>query len=289
MKSLLFVPADSSRKLDKALGTAADCLVLDLEDAVALGEKERARGMAREFLDRERQGKVVYVRVNAYDTGMVLHDLQALMPGRPDGIVLPKSLGGQDVALLDHQLDGFEACLGFAVGSTSIIPVVTETPQAMFNLGSYQNCSPRLWGLMWGAEDLAGAIGASGNRIDGRYRSTFRNARDMCLLAAAAANVVAIDTVVTDVSDMERVRAESIEARIDGFGAKAAIYPPHCEIINEAFMPEESEIAWAKAVLQALAQNPTQGVLVLDGQMIDKPHLVRAQRILARVRSDPVA
>lgn len=275
-RSLLFVPGDSERKLDKAPGTAADLLIVDLEDAVAAANKEAALGVTRAFLNRDRAGKQVYVRVNAFDTGWVERDLAAVMAGKPDGIVLPKSEGGGDIDRLAALLDRYDD------GATRIIPVATETPHAVLNLASYRDCGPRLAGLMWGAEDLASAIGATSNRdADGRFRSPFRLARDLCLHAAASAGVAAIDTVYVDVHNHEGLRAEALEARADGFTAKAVIHPAHCEIVNAAFAATEAEIAWANAVLDALVASSGGGVAMLDGKMLDKPHEVQARRILA--------
>jgi citrate lyase subunit beta/citryl-CoA lyase len=286
IRSFLFVPGDSPRKLEKAPSTSADALIVDLEDAVEPAKKDEARQLTRAFLDKPRGHRKVFVRINAYDTGMVLRDLQSVMPGRPDGIMLPKCSGASDIAVLGNQLDGFEACLRWEVGSTLIIPVATETPAAVLNLPSYLSCGPRLWGMLWGGEDLAGAIGATANRHEGRYRSPFLLARDQCLLAAAAANIVAIDAVYIDVRDNDGLRQETQEARIDGFGAKAAIYPAHCDIINDVFRPTEAEVVWAKSVIDALQQSAGGGVAVLDGKMIDKPHIVQARRILDRCAGD---
>lgn len=283
IRSFLFVPGDSDRKLEKSLGTDAHALIVDLEDAVAPENKEAARGLTRAFLDRPREGKQVYVRINAFDTGMVEQDLDAVMPGRPDGIMLPKSGGGEDMVKLGALLDTREKAHGIAVGSTRIIPVATETPEAVLNLASYRGSSPRLWGMLWGAEDLAGAIGATSNRANGLYRSPFRMARDQCLMAAAAAGVVAIDAVYVDVKDFEGLRREADEARSDGFAAKAAIYPAHCEIINATFCPTDEEVSWARAVLDALENAKGGGVATLNGKMVDRPHEVQARRILESI------
>lgn len=277
-RSFLFVPGDSERKLDKALGTSAEALIVDLEDAVAPAAKEAARAIAPAFLACERSDKQVWVRINAFDTGMVERDLAAVMAARPDGIMLPKSGGGADIdrlaALLDGHGDG---------GATRIIPVATETPEALLNLASYRGCSPRLWGLLWGAEDLASAIGAVSNRdAAGVYRSPFRLARDLCLHAAAAAGVVPIDAVYVDVKDEAGLAAELQEARADGFAAKAAIHPAQCDPINAAFRPTENEVAWARAVLDALARSATGGVAMLGGKMLDRPHAIQARRILGQ-------
>lgn len=281
MRSFLFVPADSQRKIDKSREALADALILDLEDAVAPARKEEARGLVRAALARPRGRQQLFVRVNAFDTGLLPLDLAAAMAGRPDGIVLPKCAGGEDVRRLAHMLDGAEAVLGLPAGSTRIVAVATETPQAVLSMAGYAGCSPRLWGLMWGGEDLAGALGAGANREAGGYRSPFRLARDLCLLGAAAAGVVAIDAVFTDVHDSAGLQHEATQARIDGFGAKAAIHPAQCGPIHAAFTPGAEELAWARAVLAALAA-AGDGVALLDGRMLDRPHGVQAQRILAR-------
>jgi citrate lyase subunit beta / citryl-CoA lyase len=283
IRSLLFVPGDSPRKFDKASAGSADALILDLEDSVAHAGKEAARATVAEMLRQPRGAKKIFVRVNALDTGLTLADLAAVMPGAPDGIMLPKCGGPQDVVRVGHYLDAFETSLSLAAGSTLVVPIVSETPQAVLNMQGYQACGPRLWGMLWGAEDLAGAIGATANRKpDGEYRSPFRLARDLCLLAATAANVVAIDTVYTNFRDLEGLARESNDGRIEGFGAKAAIHPAQCDAINAAFRPSADEVAWAEAVLKALQDAPSGGVASLDGKMIDKPHEVQARRILGR-------
>lgn len=284
MRSLLFVPADSPRKLEKARGCAADVLILDLEDSVAAPHKDGARALARAALQGERAGPSMFVRVNAFDTGLLPQDLGAVMAGRPDGIVLPKCADGAEVRRLAHMLDGAEAALGLPAGGTGIVAVATETPQAVLSMASYRGCSERLRGLMWGGEDLAGALGASANRTDGAYRSPFRLARDLCLLGAAAAGCVAIDSVFTDLADTEGLRGEAVQARIDGFGAKAAIHPAQCPVIHEAFTPSPAEQSWALAVLDTLARSG-QGVALLDGRMLDRPHELQARRILARAQA----
>lgn len=283
IRSLLFVPGDSTRKFEKALAGSADALVLDLEDSVALASKEAAGAAVREMLTQPRGDKQLFVRVNPLDSGLLLRDLQAVMAGRPDGIMLPKCGGPLDVIRLGHYLDAFEAACGSRAGGTSIIPIVTETPQAVLNMQGYASCGPRLWGLLWGAEDLAAALGACANRRpDGSYRSPFRLARDLCLMAASAASVVAIDTVYTDFKNVDGLRQEALDGRIEGFGAKAAIHPAQCDTINAAFRPSPDETTWAQAVLQALKDAPSGGVASLDGKMIDRPHELQALRILGR-------
>ena len=281
MRSFLFVPGDSQRKFESAKKTAADALILDLEDSIAPDEKVGARRTVREMLDARNPSQKIYIRVNALDTGMTLGDLAAVMPGRPDGIVLPKCAGAADVNRLSLYLDAFEAAAGIEHGATRIVTVATETARAVLKLLDFENMSPRLWGMMWGAEDLAASLGASRNRTGSRYHGPFLLARDLCLISAAAAGVVAIDTIATDINDLDALREEAIAARQDGFLAKAVIHPKHVDVVNAAFMPTDEEIAWSEKVVKAFNDNPTSGVVKIDGKMIDKPHLRAAEKILA--------
>jgi len=280
MRSFLFVPGDSIRKFESAKKTAADALILDLEDSIAPEGKVGARDITLGMLGQRNPAQEIYIRVNALDTDLTLGDLAAVMPGQPDGIVLPKCAGAADVNRLALWLDAFEAASHIPVGTTRIVTVATETARAVLKLMDVENMSPRLWGMMWGAEDLAASLGASRNRSDGRFHSPFVLARDLCLIAAAAAGVVAIDTIATDIDDLAALKAESIAARQDGFLAKAVIHPKHVDIVNAAFMPTEDEIAWSERVVAAFAGNPS-GVVKMDGKMLDKPHLRAAEKILA--------
>jgi len=280
MRSFLFVPGDSVRKFESAGKTAADALILDLEDSIAPEGKVAARGMTRQMLDERNPEQKIYIRINALDTDLSLGDLAVVMPGRPDGVVLPKCAGATDVNKLSLYLDAFEAAFGIAEGTTRIVTVATESARAVIKLMDFENMSPRLWGMMWGAEDLAASLGASRNRSDGRFHSPFVLARDLCLIAAAAAGVVAIDTIATDIDDLDSLRAEAVEARKDGFLAKAVIHPKHVDIVNAAFTPTDEEFAWSERVVAAFAGNPS-GVVKMDGKMLDKPHLRAAEKILA--------
>jgi len=285
MRSFLFVPGDSVRKFDSAKKTAADALILDLEDSVVPDQKVAARGITRQMLDARNVAQKIYIRVNALDTGLTLGDLAAVMPGRPDGIVLPKCAGAADVNHLALYLDAFEAASGIEQGATRIVVVATETAHAVTKLFDFGGASPRLWGLMWGAEDLAASLGASRNRTGNRYHGPFLLARDLCLIAAAAAGVVAIDTIATSIDDLEALKEEAIAARQDGFLAKAVIHPKHVDVVNAAFMPTPEEIAWSRKIVQAFADNPNSGAVKVDGKMIDKPHLRAAVKILAVAES----
>ena len=280
MRSMLFVPGDSLRKFQKARTGTADVLILDLEDSVAAAGKVAARDTVRQMLD-DRGGKSAFVRVNAFDTGLTVADLAAVTAARPDGIVLPKSESVRDVERLSTLLDAFEAAHGIAPGTIGIVAIATETARSLFGLQSYTEAGPRLRGLMWGAEDLAASLGASSNKAAGRYHSPFIQARDLCLAAAAAANVAAIDTVYTEIAALDGLRLEAETACRDGFTAKAVIHPSHVDVVNAAFTPTEDQVEWARKVL-ALTTDPAVGVLVLDGKMIDRPHVRAAERILAR-------
>ena len=283
MRSMLFVPGDSPRKFARALAGTADALILDLEDSVAASGKLAARDTVLEML-RGRGNQALYVRVNAFDTGLTVADLAAIMPGRPDGIVLPKCESVADLLRLSTLLDAFEAAYALPPGKTRIVAIATETARSLFGLSSYAEAGPRLLGLMWGAEDLAASLGASANKVGREFTSPFRQARDLCLAAAASAGVLAIDTVYTDIDDVDGLILEAEAACRDGFAAKAVIHPKHVDPVNAAFTPSEAAVEWARQVV-ALFANPVAGVMTLGGKMIDKPHLRAAERILGRVRA----
>lgn len=280
IRSMLFVPGDSQRKFDRASSGEADALILDLEDSVAPDQKRAARDITRAML-QSRGSQRVFVRINAFDTGLALDDLAAVMPLAPDGIVLPKCETGEQLRRLDHYLDAFETATGLVRGTTRILPIATETAASLFGLHGFKDVTPRLWGMMWGAEDLASSLGAYANRDDAGHLEPFRLARNLCLAAAAAAGVVPVDTVYVDIDNLDGLRDETLAARRDGFGAKAVIHPKHVAVVNEAMSPAATDIAWAEGVVAAFEANPGAGVVKIDGRMVDKPHLVKAQRILA--------
>jgi citrate lyase subunit beta/citryl-CoA lyase len=281
MRSFLFVPGDSVRKFESAKKTAADALILDLEDSIAPDQKVAAREITRSMLQARGAAQKIYIRVNALDSGLTLGDLAAVMPGRPDGIVLPKCEGAADVNRLAFYLDAFEAASGLEAGSTRIVVVATETARAVLKLHDFEGASPRLWGMMWGAEDLAASLGASRNRTSAGFSRPFLLARDLCLISAAAIGVVAIDTVTPDIDDLAALKEEAITARQDGFRSKAVIHPRHVDVVNAAFLPTEEEIARARKIVQAFDDNPNSGVVKVDGKMVDKPHLRAALNTLA--------
>ncbi len=285
-RSFLFVPADSERKLAKATGIAAGALILDLEDAVDPGQRPRARELAREFIAGRDDA---WVRINPMDSADAAKDLAGVMPGAPAGIMLPKPPSAEAAVRLAAVLDQLEDKHGIEHGSTKILPLCTEHPRALFTLDSYVGSTTRLAGLSWGAEDLSAAIGALTNRDEsGAWLPTFEMARSLCLVAAAAANVPAFDTVFTDFRDAEGLAHYAGEARRDGFAGMLAIHPAQVDIINEAFLPSRAEIERAKRIVRMFKENPEAGTLGLDGQMIDRPHLAQAERLLAEVGEDVV-
>ena len=288
MRSLLFVPADSERKLAKGLESGADALIVDLEDSVAAENKATAREMAADFI-AARAGvpsPALYVRVNDLSTGLTDDDLAAVVAARPRGIMLPKSNGIDDVSRLAVKLRVCEARGGIADGATRIIPLITETAIGVLNAASYAAGDPRMEGLTWGAEDLSAAIGAPATRDDeGRLTDIFRLARATTILAASAAQVPAIDTVFPDFRDLEGFRRSCVEAERDGFSACMAIHPAQVPVINEVFTPSSETVAEAQAIVDAFAAAGNPGVVAIDGKMFDRPHLRRAERLLARAQS----
>ncbi|WP_192243760.1 HpcH/HpaI aldolase/citrate lyase family protein [Mesorhizobium silamurunense] len=288
MRSLLFVPGDSERKLEKGFGAGADVVIVDLEDSVAAANKAAARAVAASFIagHRRQASSAIYVRVNDLTTGVTDDDLAALVPVEPDGIMLPKSNGGQDVQQLAAKLRVHEAESGLPDGGIRILPIITETAAGVLAAASYAGASARLAGLTWGAEDLSAAIGARSARDEsGRYTDVFRLARAMTILAAGAAEVAAIDTVFPDFRDMAAFEAECREAERDGFTGKMAIHPAQVPVINAAFTPSAEAVERSQAIVNAFAAAGNPGVVGIDGKMYDRPHLRLAQRLLARAKA----
>jgi citrate lyase subunit beta/citryl-CoA lyase len=288
LRSLLFVPGDSPKKLDKGMASGADALIVDLEDSISPANKEEARKTALTFLKSARAAKNrprLLVRVNAIDTGLVDGDLDAVMAAAPDAIMLPKAEGGASVIHLDAKLAVREAENGLQENATGIIALATETAAAMFLVGTFRNASTRLKGLTWGAEDLSADLGAQANRDkDGHFLDPYRLARSLCLAGAASASVQPIDTVYVDFRNDAGLRRETEEARRDGFTAKMAIHPAQVAVINEVFTPTAEAIAHARRMVEAFAAAPGGGVVGIDGVMYDRPHLLRAQTLLARAK-----
>ena len=294
VRSWLFVPADSPRKLQKALEGVADALLIDLEDSVAPSSKAAARAAARDYIGAARAAgttKRLYVRVNAFDSGLIEADLDAVMAAAPDGILLPKCQGGRDVQRLGAGLAVREAQHGLLDGGTRIMALATETAAALFELGSYAGASPRLAALTWGAEDLSADVGSSATRLpDGAYTPPYALARSLTLFGAAAAVVDAVDTVYPAYRDAAGFRADCEVAARDGFVGKMAIHPDQVAVINTVFTPSPETVARARAIVAAFAAAPEAGVIGAGGEMLDRPHLKRAERLLARAgaRSTPM-
>lgn len=286
LRSLLFVPGDSERKQAKALAAGADALILDLEDSVAESQLVPARQRVRAFLEAHRDAGTRtperWVRVNSLASGKLLDDLVAVIGGRPDGLVLPKVSAPAEVVEVSHYLSALEAQAGLAVGSTRLIVIATETPRALLTLGGYDTAvQTRLAALTWGMEDLSAALGASSKTLpDGSLTPPLELARSLCLIAAAAAGVLAIDGVYANFRDSAGLQREAARARRDGFTAKLAIHPDQVPLINAAFTPSAEEVEYARRVVAAFAATPDAGVTSLDGRMLDRPHLVLAQRVL---------
>ena len=276
IRSLLFAPGDSEKKMTKASEGDADVVILDLEDSVSESQKVSARGMVTEFLKaRSKEVKPrLYVRVNPLDTGYCLSDIADVVTGGPAGILLPKCNSGSDIQKLSSYLDVLEVANGLIKDSIKIIAVATETAASVFNMGSYENCSARLNGITWGAEDLGAAVRASTSLTSTKdWTSPYQMVRSLCLFGAYAANVEALDTVMADFRDTS-------QARKDGFTGKLAIHPCQVDVINQAFTPTKEEIEHSRTVLALFEQNPDAGTLQLDGKMIDKPHIEQAKKIL---------
>ena len=287
MRSLLFVPADGGAKLDKAMASGADAVILDLEDSITPERKAQARAAALEFLKAAQTKKPrprLLVRINGLDTGMIDADLEAVVAGRPDAIVFPKAEGGASVVHLDAKLTAREAIAGLPEGGIKILAQAVESAAGLFAAGTYRGASARLIGMTWGPEDLSAELGAQANRdAAGHLTEPYRLARNICLYGAAAAKLPAIETVYVDFRNTEGLRRDTQDARRDGFAGRLAIHPAQVAVINEVFTPSPEQIAQAKTVVAAFAARPGAGAVGIDGKMYDRPHLLRAQALLARI------
>ncbi len=276
LRSLLFVPGDRPERMEKALGLGADALILDLEDSVIMAKKAEARAATAQFLTDAERRCALFVRINPLDSGLAQDDLAAVLAARPDGIMLPKAEGSDSIRALDALLHGH--------AEIAILPIATETPAALFTMGSYKGASRRLCGVTWGAEDLPAAIGAATAReADGSYTAPYQLARSLTLFAAHAAGVAAIDTVYPAIRNLDGLADYAGRAARDGFTGMMAIHPNQVAIINAAFTPDDAAVAHARAVVAAFAASPGAGALQLDGRMIDAPHLKQAEALLARI------
>jgi citrate lyase subunit beta / citryl-CoA lyase len=284
MRSWLFAPGDSEKKMAKAADSDADIALFDLEDAVTPENKPLARQMVHDFLKANAARRArLWVRINPFDGPYTLHDLAAIMPGQPGGIMLPKVYGRADVEKLDHCLSALEVANGIEEGSTPVIVLITETAEAMFHTGDYKG-APRVVALTWGAEDLADSIGASSNKNpDGSYGFTYELARSLTVLGAAAAGVAAVETISADFKDLDALRARAEKVRRDGFRGMLAIHPAQVDVINAAFTPSAEDIAEAREIVAIFDANPGVGAIGYKGGMLDRPFLSRAMQLLAQV------
>lgn len=291
MRSYLFVPGNDEDKIIKAFDTQADAVVLDLEDSVAPQDRNKARSITRDALEAlppsmRKGGPKAFVRVNPLGDGEAFRDLDSVMPGRPDGILLPKCRDGENAKKLSEMLVAKESELTITTGTVKLIAIATETARSVFGLGSYGGSTPRLMGLGWGAEDLSADMGALANRDDqGHFLPPYQLVRNLCLIAAHAARVEAIDTVHIDFKDEAGLKRECDAALRDGFTAKMAIHPAQIPIINEAFTPFKSDVEHSQALVETFAKAGNPGVLGIDGKMYDRPHLLRAEKVVARAET----
>lgn len=285
MRSWLFAPGDSEKKIRKAAASAADIALLDLEDSVAPANKAAARAMVAEQIAASDNRARLWARINPLPSANCIADLAAIMPSQPGGVFLPKAEGAADVVQLHHYLTALEAANGIPQGRTLIAALVTETAVAMFRTGEYAGNYPgheRLVAMSWGAEDLSSALGAREQRgTDGKYAHTYEMARSLCLIGASAAGVAAIETVQPEFRDLDALERRAKAVRAAGFRGMLAIHPAQVDPINAAFTPSADELAHARAIVQAFADHPGAGVVAMDGAMLDRPHLALAQRLLA--------
>jgi len=289
MRSLLFVPADGGSKLDKAMASGADAVIIDLEDSIAPERKDVARAAALEFLKAHRAKKErprLLVRINGLDTGMTDADLDAIVAGAPDAVLFPKAEGGVSLVHVDAKLTAREAIAGLPEGSIKVLAQNVESAVGMFLAGTFRESSKRLIGMTWGPEDLSAELGAETNReADGSLTEPYRLARSMCLYGAAAAKVPAIETIYVDFRNLEALRRDTELARRDGFTGRLAIHPAQVPVINEVFTPSAVQIEKAKAIVAAFAAQPGAGAVGIDGKMYDRPHLARAKALLERTKA----
>ncbi len=287
LRSLLFVPGDSKRKLDKSVDSKADVVILDLEDSVAEERKPLARKLAAEHLAATRQSRSWrgFVRINPLTAAAAVQDLAAVVTAGLDGIVLPKADGAEDAVRLGGYLDVLEARAGLTPSSIAILVVATETPKAVLNMAGYAQTIPRLMGLTWGAEDLSTALGAASNReADGEWSHAYLMARSMCLVASGAAGVAPIDTLYAKYDDPAGLERDCRESARRGFVGRVAIHPGQVEVINRAYTPSAEDLALASAIVEAFTAHPDVGTIGIDGRMYDRPHLLRATRMLESAR-----
>jgi len=279
LRSLLFVPADSEKKLAKSQSSPADALILDLEDSVAAQNRPKARGLVKEFL-KDKHSQSIWVRINPLGSEDFIRDVESVVVSNPAGLVIPKPDGPQTLREIDNHISTREAKAGVHHGDIKLLPVATETPEAVLTLGEYRNPPPRLAAMSWGAEDLSAALGAATNRDEnGEFLFVHKMVRALVLIAAKAAGVDAIETLHADFRDAKGLERVARAAQREGFSGMLAIQPDQVETINAAFTPSAADNEHAKKVVAAFAQGA--GVAALDGKMLDQPHLKQAKHVLA--------
>ena len=270
-RSWLFVPADSEKKIAKALDSDSDAIIFDLEDSVAPANKGAARDILKNLPQRTERPQL-WVRINPLGSEFHREDLHLIGLADLHGIVLPKAESGADVVQLAHR-----------TGNIPIHAIVTETPASLFGMLSYRDPKSPLVAMSWGAEDLSAALGASSKYDpDGSLSFTYRLARSLCLAAAVAAGAQPVDGIFADFKDEKALRAEADAARREGFTGKLAIHPAQVPIINAAFTPSGEDVRHAEEIVAAFEAHPDAGVLSVGGRMVDRPHLVQARRVLER-------
>lgn len=281
LRSWLFVPGDSERKLHRCWSSGADALIVDLEDAVIAERKPAARGIAREAIAAADRGRtLVAIRVNALDTGLAFDDLEQTFACSPDAYVLPKVMAPGDIVAVSGRIAELERSHGRAPGSVRLVAIVTEHPAAVFRLDALCGADPRTAAIMWGSEDLGAAIGARRVKDEAREMlEVFRVVRSMALLAASAHGLASLDTPVVEIEELDVLRREAAAAAAMGFTAKVAIHPAQVPVINAAFLPGQQELADATELLR-MQQSATDGAFRFRGKMIDLPHVRAARRLV---------
>jgi citrate lyase subunit beta/citryl-CoA lyase len=284
-RSIHFVPGGQQKMLEKALTLPADGLILDLEDAVPPDRKAATRPIVREWLARDFGGRERWIRMNPISTELARDDLAETIAGRPDGYVVPKPRHAGDIREIAQLLDRLEHRHGIAPGSTRLLPIATETPEGLLNIREVAAASPRIVAISWGIEDLGAAMGLPRVRdAGGRYLDIPRYARTMCAVAASAAGVDWLDTVYTDIADLEGLRRECEDGVAMGFSGKISIHPSQIEVINAVFTPDKTLVAEARELVALFEEHRARGVYAFrfKGQMVDAPHLTRARKLIER-------
>jgi citrate lyase beta subunit len=285
-RSLHFVPGGNEKMMTKALTLAADGLILDLEDAVPPDRKAATRPIVRGWLSElDFGGRERWVRMNPIFTDLAVPDLEETIAGRPDGYIVPKPRRAGDIHAIAQELDRLERTHGLPAGSTKLIPLATETPEGLLNIGEIAKASPRIVALSWGVEDLSAAMGLPRLRdAKGQYLDIPRHARVMCAVAASAAGVEAVDTVYTDIADLDGLRRECEDGVAMSFSGKISIHPTQIDVINAVFTPAPVEVAEAHELVAAFDEHARRGLYAFrfKGMMVDAPHLTRARKVIAR-------